>query len=191
MLLFLQLLACWFFFLLLIFFNCQTFTPSPKCSPLEKKKTTNKKTSRFLSLRSDTADLRDTWKMVKRKTWIFKTKSEHAGGQNTLSGVLNAFTKCTIFLRPLSRDTEIVALFVILVHRYLSGGLSLLFRTFTLLLQQLRSHLNNEQLGLPAFILSTLKRNRVLHGVSIICCSCNFKRWSLMTTCKWVLLTFL
>lgn len=65
--------------------------------------------------------------------------------QITLSEVLNAFTKCTIFLmvpEP-QTDTEIVAFFVILVHSYCNGELSLLFRTFTLLLGQLRTHLNN------------------------------------------------
>lgn len=57
--------------------------------------------------------------------------------QITLLGVLNAFTKCTIFLRApeIQTDMEIVALFVISVHSYCSGGLSLLLRTFTLLLE--------------------------------------------------------
>lgn len=50
--------------------------------------------------------------------------------QITLSEVLNAFTKCVIFLMvpKAQTDTEIMSLFVILVHSYCSRGLSLLFR---------------------------------------------------------------
>lgn len=44
--------------------------------------------------------------------------------QITLSGVLNTFTKYTVFLTAPEpqTDTEIVALFVVLVHSYCSGG---------------------------------------------------------------------